>query len=303
MPWQAVRHQPAVDRFIVFPRRGLAGWRALARELGAERFDLLLLPQVSFKAGLVASLAHAGVKLGFDRARSRELHSLFVNRRIPHREPGHVQDAYLEFLEYLGIGGAPPRWDIVFTEAEREEQRRHFAALGRPTAAFVVASSVAEREWSPEGYARVMEHVAARGLKPAIVGGPSAHERAIAEAIVARCRAEVAVELVGPVRTMLWQLAGAALVVSPDTGPLHAAVAMNVPTIGLYGYTDPRRTGPYRYRDLLVDRYHEPDGERGPVRRTTRAGRVALITPDEVIAKVELALARYRPGLASGSGQ
>jgi heptosyltransferase I len=92
-------------------------------------------------------------------------------------------------------------------------------------------------------------------------------------------------------------------VVSPDTGPLHAAVAMNVPTIGLYGYTDPRRTGPYRYRDLLVDRYHEPDGERGPVRRTTRAGRVALITPDEVIAKVELALARYRPGLASGSGQ
>ena len=298
VPWQVVRHQPAVDRFIVFPRRGVEGWRRLARELRAEHFDLLLLPQVSFKAGLVAALARADVKLGFDLARSRELHWLFVNRRIPHREPGHVQDAYLEFLDYLGISGGEPRWDIAFTESERREQESFFAALGRPAVAFVVSSSKPEREWPAVSYARVMEHVAARGLQPVVVGGPSPHERAVAREIAGACRVPVTIELVESVRVTLWQLGGAALVVSPDTGPLHAAVAMNVPTVGLYGFTDPRRTGPYRaFHDLLLDRYNDAGDSHEPIRRATRRGRMGLISPAEVIEKIELGLSRYRPDI------
>jgi len=296
VPWQAVRHQPAVDRFVVFPRRGLSGWRHLARELRRERFDLLLLPQVSLKAGLVAALAHADRKVGFDRARSRELHGMFINRRLPPREGGHVQDAYLEFLDYLGIGGRTPRWDLAFTAEERRAREAYFAGLGRPAAAFVVASSNPEKDWPAESFAKVMEHVAGRGLQPIIVGGPSPRERRLAEVITARCGAAVRVELVESVRETLWQLAGAALVVSPDTGPLHAAVALGVPTIGLYGYSDPRRCGPYRaFGELLVDRFNDPGSELRPIRRVTRRGRMALISPAEVIAKVDLALARYRP--------
>jgi heptosyltransferase I len=93
---------------------------------------------------------------------------------------------------------------------------------------------------------------------------------------------------------MLLRLSGAAVVVAPDTGPLHAAVALGVPTVGLYGASDPRRCGPYhRFADLLVDRYNEPGHEHAPIRRTLRRGRMAAITPHQVIEKVELALARY----------
>jgi heptosyltransferase I len=301
VPWQVVRCQPAVDRFIVFPRRGLAGWLGLRRELAREPFDLLLLPQVSFKAGLVAMLARAAVKVGFDRRRSRELHGLFVTHRIPAREPGHVQDAYLEFLAYLGITGYRPEWGIAFTDEEREEQARFLAALARPAVAFVIASSNPEKDWPAASYARVMEHVASRGLRPLIVGGPSPRERAAAAAIRAACRAEVSIGLAASVRTTLWQLAGSALVVSPDTGPLHAAVALGVPTIGLYGYSDPRRCGPYRrFGDLLIDRFNDPGQEGRPVRRVTRRGRMARIRPEDVIEKVELGLSRYRPELLAG---
>jgi heptosyltransferase I len=300
VPWQAVRHQAGIDRFIVFPRRGLAGWVNLRRELRGERFDLLLLPQVSFKAGLVASLAHAAVKVGFDRGRSRELHGLFVDHRIPARKPGHVQDAYLEFLEYLGIEGYQPEWRITFTPDERRERERFFAAIGRPAVAFVVASSNPEKDWPAESYARVMEHIAGRGMRPLIVGGPSPRERGLTAAITAACRADFSVGLAESVRTTMWQLAGAALVVSPDTGPLHAAVAMDVPTIGLYGYSDPRRCGPYRrFHDLLIDRFNDPGEEGGPVRRVTRRGRMARIRPEDVIEKIELGLASYRPELAA----
>jgi heptosyltransferase I len=297
VPWQAVREQPGIDRFIVFPRRGPAGWLRLRHELARERFDLLLLPQVSFKAGMVAALARADVKVGFDRRRSRELHGLFVSHRIPPRPAGHVQDAYLEFLDYLGIEGYLPEWWLAFSGEEEAEQRRFFAALGRPAVAFVVASSNPEKDWPAANFARVMEHAAARGLQPLIVGGPSPREREVAAAIIAACRTEVAVGLAESVRATLWQLAGSALVVSPDTGPLHAAVAMNVPTIGLYGYSDPRRCGPYRrFHDLLIDRFNEPGEDQGrPVRRVTRRGRMARIRPEDVIERVELGLRRYRP--------
>ncbi len=300
VPWQAVRHQPAVDRFIVLPRHGLAGWLALRRALRRERFDLLLLPQVSFKAGLVAALAHADVKVGFDRRRSRELHGMFVNRRLPPREGGHVQDAYLEFLDFLGIEGYEPDWGLAFTAAEREEQARFFSGLGRPAVAFVVASSNPEKDWPAESYARVIEHVAGRGLRPLVVGGPSERERQVAAAITANARAEVAVCLTESVRATMWQLAGSVLVVSPDTGPLHVAVALNVPTIGLYGYSDPRRCGPYRkFHDLLIDRFNDPGEEGSPIRRVARQGRMARIRPADVIEMIERGLERYRPELGA----
>jgi heptosyltransferase I len=84
------------------------------------------------------------------------------------------------------------------------------------------------------------------------------------------------------------------LVVSPDTGPLHAAVAMKIPTIGLYGFSDPRRCGPYRsFQDLLINRFADPGEEGAPIRRVTRPGRMEKITAADVLEKIELALQRY----------
>jgi heptosyltransferase I len=89
------------------------------------------------------------------------------------------------------------------------------------------------------------------------------------------------------------QLSGSRIVVSPDTGPLHMAVGMNIPTIGLYGFSDPRRCGPYRYRDLLIDKYNDYGEENSPITRATRKGKMGKITPQEVIDKIDLALKRY----------
>ena len=303
-----VCRQPAVDRFVVFPRHGgLSGWRQLATALGPGRFDLAITPQVSAKAGLVTALVDAEVKLGFDWRRSRELHWWVTTEHVPHRRPGHVQDAYFEFLDWLEVPRGEPRWDLVFDAEELAWRGSFLAGLGRPAAAFVVASSRPVKDWSVEGYARVMEHVdAVLGLQPLIVGGPSRRERAVADAIVARCRAQVVVALERPVRRTLLQLSGAAVVVAPDTGPLHAAVALGVPTVGLYGASDPRRCGPYRrFADLLVDRYNEPGQEGEPIRRAIQRGRMAAITAGDVIEKVELALDRYpRPlGDAAQTGE
>jgi heptosyltransferase I len=293
VPYEAVREQPAVDRFVILERQGAASFRALARRLKGERFDLALVPQVSFRAGIVTALLDARVKLGFDFRRSRELHWFFCNAHLPPRPSGHAQEHYLEFLDALGIPREPVEWNLRFTDEELAWRREFFCRLGRPAVAFVAASAHPEKDWTVEGHARAMEHVdRALGMQPLLVGGPSPRERQVADAIVAACRSRVEVALERPVRRTLLQLSGSALVVAPDTGPLHAAVAMGVPTIGLYGLSNPRRVGPYRaYADLVIDHFTDP-GE-AHARRVTRPGRMATITPDEVIARIDTAVARY----------
>src|SRR5690606_27528008 len=82
VPHQLVRNHPAVDEFIVFHRRrGVDAWRSYAElrtHFEGRHFDLLLNLQVYLKAGLITALAPADVKLGFDRARARDLNWLFT---------------------------------------------------------------------------------------------------------------------------------------------------------------------------------------------------------------------------------
>ena len=89
---------------------------------------------------------------------------------------------------------------------------------------------------------------------------------------------------------------GSALVVTPDTGPLHIARAVGTPVVSLFGRTNPKRSGPYRaYQDLVVDGYAAHEGEDYSPAPLYRDG-MRRITPDMVMQKVALAMRTYVPG-------
>ncbi|MGD8602021.1 MAG: glycosyltransferase family 9 protein, partial [Gemmatimonadota bacterium] len=95
------------------------------------------------------------------------------------------------------------------------------------------------------------------------------------------------------VRRLAWLLDGSELVISPDTGPLHIARALGTPVIGLYGHTNPKRTGPYRaFEDLVVDGYTRREGGSNRASATQWSG-MQRVTPERVLEKVALALERY----------
>ena len=303
VPHLLVDGHPAVDEFVVFHRRrGLRSWKGfvdLARQVRGQRFDLLIGLQVYAKAGIITGLISADVKLGFDRARARDAQWLFTNQRIPAHEPQHVQDQYFEFLQYLGIDPEPVVWDIRLTGAEREAQARFFAELDRPACAVVVGTSKAEKNWTPEGYARVLEEVEkTHGLMPVLIGGPSAVERRLADEVKALTDASVVDAVGDDLRRLVWILEGSALLISPDTGPLHISRALGTPVVGLYGYTNPKRSGPYgAYQDLVVDGYARYTGEDYPLEHAYRDG-MKRVTVEGVLEKVGVAVRSYPPGQA-----
>jgi heptosyltransferase I len=297
-PATLVRGHPAVDEILLFDRgRGARAFTDIRSALRERRFDLVLALQVYFKAGVVTSFTRADVKLGFDRARARDFNWLFTTHRIPARPYQHVQDQYFEFLHAVGVDPEPVEWNIGPWPGERAWQRDFFAKLDRPAAAIVVATSKPEKDWTPEGWARVAEALYHdHGLQPVLVGGRSDREVAAEATVMKLARVPIVSALGSGLRNLVGILDGSALVLSPDTGPLHIAVALDRPVVSLIGVYNPKRTGPYRrFRDLIVDAYGDP-GENYPVSMEKRVGRMSRITVDDVLAKVEHWSRQYASG-------
>jgi heptosyltransferase I len=295
-PASLIHGHPSVDEIVIFEKkRGARGLLDVRRALGGRSFDVVLDLQVYIKAGLVTALASAPVKLGFDRARARDMNWLFTNRRIPPHAPGHVQDQYFEFLAELGISPEPVRWNLGPWPEERERQRELLRDIPGPIATLVIGSSHPEKEWLPARWAELSDALHERyGLTPVLAGGHSARELGTEREILRLTRHRPHSTLGVPLRDLVGLIDASELVVSLDTAPLHMAVALDRPVIALMGYNNPKRVGPYRrYRDLVVDAYGDP-GEDYPITIAHRTGRMPRTGVADVLEKVELWRQRYR---------
>lgn len=302
-PRGLVGDRAPVDEFILFDRR--RGWRAfveLGRTLRGRRFDVVLALQDYFKAGVITAMLRAPRKIGLDRRRARDVNWLFTNDRVPARGRRHTQDQYLEFVEHMGI---PVRLDWTGLEPTPEETARYAPLLAPhdgPTVAMVIGTSRPAKEWPEERYAALIDRLHSEfGARSSLVGGRSEREEAAAARIAALASHPPLDLREWDLRRVAYLLERADLVISPDTGPLHAAVALGTPSIALMGYTNPKRVGPYRFRELLVDAYGDPGEQYGP-EEGYRPDRMERISVEEVLEKVREAFRRYGGGPA-GSGQ
>jgi heptosyltransferase I len=295
VPATLVRGHRSVDEIILFDRsRGWSAFADVRRELASRYFDIVIGLQVYFKAGIVTAFTHAPVKLGFDRARARDFNWLFTTHRIPAHPVQHVQDQYFEFLATLGVPSDPIVWDIGPWPAERQAQHAFFARLERPAASLVIGTSKPEKDWLPERWAQVSDALYHDfGLQPLLVGGRSERELRAEAVITQQARTKPISALGSGLRPLVGILDGSALVMAPDTGPLHMAVALDRPVVSLMGYTNPKRTGPYRrFHDLIVDAYGDA-GEDYPISMENRHGRMPRITVRDVLDRVERWRDRY----------
>ena len=296
-PAMLVRGHHAVDDIVPFDRmKGWRGFTEIRRDLRSRTFDLVIDLQVYLKAGVITSFTRAPVKLGFDRARARDANWLFTTDRIAPHPMQHVQDQYFEFCEWLGVPHEPVTWDLgPWNDAERIWQREFLARFDRPIAPIVVATSKAQKDWLPERWAEVSDALYHDfGLQPVLVGGRSPREVHAERVILERTRTKPFSALgQGGLRGLVGIIHGSALVLSPDTGPLHMTVALDRPVVSLIGYSNPKRVGPYRkYGDLVVDAYGDP-GEDYPISMENRLNRLPRVTVQQVLDKVERWRSRY----------
>lgn len=287
---------PGVVFHVYNKKSGLAGMRALRRELPAAGFAALLQMQVAFRANVLSAFIPARRRIGYDRSRSKDLHGLFINERIPDRPGIHVLDAIGSFCEPLGLKQTTVSWDLATPAEAHDWARAQWDDDGRPVLMISPCSSHARRNWHADRYAAVADHAAARGWRVVLCGGRSELERHTADAILAAMRAP-ALDLVG--RDTLKQLpallARANLLITPDSGPMHIANAVGTKVLGLHAASNPARSGPYSDRRYCVDRYdaaarrflRRPAAELKWGTKIEFDGVMDLVTVDDAIAAFE----------------
>ena len=298
-------HLPGIE-FIVFDKKGgRHAYAELRQMLRGRQFDALLHMQLALRASLAAALVPARHKVGFDRARARELQWLFTNVRIEPHTREHVLDSFFGFVARLGITGRSMRWDIPLPEAAQAYAVRTIPDARARTLVISPCSSHALRNWSAERYAAFADHaVAAHGMDVLVCGGRSdlevAYGAEIARRMRHRCR-----NLVGQdtLLEFLATLQRTTVLVTPDSGPAHMATTVATPVVGLYAATNPARSGPYYSRPWCVDRYEQaalkfrgrPASELPWTEKIEEPGVMDLVTVDDAAERLDALLAAGAP--------
>lgn len=286
---------PGVE-FVTFDKgAGWAGMRAVRESLRNQRFDALLQMQVAMRSNLLSLGIHAKRRIGYDRARAKDLHGLVINERIPARTGEHVLDAIGSFCEPLGLKQSEVRWDIPVPDEAHAWAAENLPG-DTPTLLVSPTSSHTLRNWEPTRYAQVMDHAAAKGWRVVLVGGPSALERHMADNILAITR-QKPLDLTGKdtLKQLMAMLARAPMLLTPDSGPMHMANAVGCKVLGLHAASNPDRSGPYSDRRWCVNMYDaasrkylgKPASEIAWGTKIEKPGVMDLISVDAVIERFE----------------
>jgi heptosyltransferase-2 len=251
------RRESFADEIIAYePARGLAGWRArlaTANLLRKKNFDCALLLQNAFDAALIARLAGIPRRIGYNRDARGWLLTDAVAVPAPGEIPPHESFYYLELLRRVGWVDRLPERELVRLEsrgAAREAGQARLAALGISAPVVGVSPGAAygnAKRWFPERFALAAAEVAGR-IKGEVVLFGSGGEHPLCEQVAEGLR-----WLGAGVRNLAGEtsleefvdLAAACRVfLTNDSGSMHIASALDVPTVAIFGATNHVTTGP-----------------------------------------------------------
>ncbi len=225
---------------------------ALRAELRAFAPDRALDVQGLWKSAAIARAAGAPV-VGFSRSARREpASSLLCTIPItPPTDAAHVVDQNLSLLSGAGIPVKTRAPDASYLERLPSPDADAFlASVERPFVLIHPGAGRPEKAWGEERFAHLARGlIRERQISTVVSWGPGDERRAERlRALLPRRPPLPRLGFAGLARV----IREAALFVAGDTGPLHLADALGVPTLALFGPTDPSRNGPYRDRRGVV---------------------------------------------------
>lgn len=266
-PWVAdlYRREPFADSVILLEGgRGAKDLRSkweTARVLREKKFDCALLLQNAFEAALIAWLARIPVRIGYDRdARGLLLtHAVKVPRKG--ELPRHERFYYLELMRRAGFLNELPESDAIRLESAptaRKAGARRYAEMGFQAGVIGVSPGAAfgtAKRWYAERFAESAVRLARETGAGVAVFGSGGERELCEEVALAIGAAGITVhDFAG--ETSLSEFidlaAACRLYLTNDSGAMHIASALGVPTVAVFGATDHIATGPTGAHSSIV---------------------------------------------------
>jgi len=299
-PWSAgvVAGNGDLDEVVLcafpgFERKGkgnaLAPYRLLMKTAGElrGRFDTAVVLRFDHWWGAwLAAAAGIPRRIGYAWPETRP----FLSEALPYRAGRHEVQQNATLLEALapGVEAGLGSTQVAIRPEDRAWAAERLGQASRPRAAIHPGAGAAVKQWPVEYWAAVGQGLVRAGASIVLTGGPG--ERSLAAGVAGQMQAP-ALDLAG--QTTLGRLAAVYqqcdLVLGSDSGPLHLAVAVDAPTVHLYGPVPVAKFGPWgspeRHIVLRSPFTCAPcDRLDWPVEALPLHGCMAAIPPEHVLA-------------------
>lgn len=292
------KDQNVADELMEYDVRGkhagIRGRERLVSELRAQKFDIAILLQNAFDAAWLAWRAGIPQRIGY----ARDGRSMLLTNAIPVPKPGetptHEKYYYLELLKRAGWIDSIPEESFIkllVPESNRARAAKFLADAGARRHALKIAIGAgaaygSAKCWPPMRFAELANRLRSQWDADVIFFG-AASETPVSSAIASEMR-QPPIDLTGKtaIADLPALLSQCQVFVGNDSGAMHIAAAVGLPTIGIFGPTDPLGTAPATPRSIVVR--HQPYCSPCFLRRCPIDHRcMTHITPGEVEAAVD----------------
>ncbi len=256
---KAVEGSDLIDqKIIIEPKKftGLPGNMRLIRKLKQESLNLSITSTGTnpLKSGLLCTLAGVKHRLGENIGRK----GFFCNLKIPFDKNQHEVESNIHLIQRLGIEVEDRSLFIQRSKKDKNYAQKYFVQNnleGKLVVGVHPGSGIHQagfKRWAKERFAQLADRLISElGASVIFFGG--AQETKLAEDIRGMMRSQ---PLITTGQTTLSETAAliekCSLFISNDSGPLHVASAVKTPVVGIFGPTDPVRTGPYPDSSAVV---------------------------------------------------
>lgn len=249
-----VEDNPFLDEVIILDR---ARWNTLPirdrirdqlrfyMALRSKRFDLVIDLFGNPRSAILSILTGAPHRVGFAFRGRRHLYNTVV---MPRGGEVHEVEFNLDALRAIGvpIQTTAPRFPM--TDTRRQEARHWLSTQGiqpnTPVIGMNPGGGWSTKRWTPEGFASVADALIRRyNARVILFWGPG--ERDLVETVLYAMQERPLFLPETSLKEMGAFLSCCTLFLSNDSGPMHMAAALGIPSIGIFGPTNPALQGPY----------------------------------------------------------
>ena len=229
---------PHVDNVITLERGGFLTRLGVARELRAERYDVVYNLHGGTTATFLARATGARHRVGFKSYQYANLHTTLAPSPLFlwGQQKTHSVEQQLALLGWTGVPVTDrPRTQLGISSSAAASVNQQLAAAGlgdRQIALIHPAAAFETKRWAVENFARIAEFVSERGLAPVAIAAP--HEAQVVNDLLGEASVQIlSLDLSLPEVTAL--AARSQLFVGNDSGIAHIASAVGTPSVVIFG--------------------------------------------------------------------
>ena len=233
-------NNPNVDHLVVYDRQGrLIDRIKVIQKLRESGFDLAIDPYADYEleTALIAFFSGAKKRVGY-ASYGREV---FFNINSPKIKVNqHFVDLTLGIVKSLGIKANGKKLEIFLADDEKKWAKNSLKERGvggKPIVGIHPGGYYESQRWLPERFSELVNYLQqGRESDPIIFGGP--RDKELINRICSMVNSEVLTYMTTDLRLLTALVSCCCVLVCNNSGPLHIAVALNIPTISFMGPTD-----------------------------------------------------------------